>query len=64
MKVKTEEMPLPDLLSTEDPPIAVPDMKQVCERTFVTFTEDRDMDAVFHRIKVTPPLRNICPITR
>lgn len=38
--------------------------KKVCERTFITCSNDSVMDANFNRTKVTPPVKNFCPITR
>lgn len=35
-----------------------------CERTFITFLDDRVFRNVFPQTQPKPPARNICPITR
>ena len=40
------------------------DVKQCCERTFITFSDDCVLKDNFSQSKEKPPLKNICPITR
>ena len=53
-------------IKMDEAPVAefIIDSKQRCERTFVTFSTDKDFDHVFKKTKETPPQKNICPITR
>ncbi len=40
------------------------DSQQKCERSFITFSSDKDFNTYFKKSKEVQPQKNICPITR
>jgi len=55
-EVKKEEIVKPEA--------TLPDSKQNCERTFITFSDDSTLKANFNHVVEKKPQKNICPITR
>lgn len=40
------------------------DTKEKCERTFITFTDERILKDYFSQKRHKPPLQQFCPVTR
>ena len=56
-----EEEETPAAPAAEKAPI---DSKQVCERTFITFSSDSVLESNFNRTKANPPKKSICPLSK